>query len=215
MVTVMAWETAVHYRRGVLHGVLGPGRHRLWGFGHRVHHVDTRVRLLEVATQEVLTADGTTVKVSAACRVRVVEPVAHIQFGEEPEKLVYETIKTWLRETVRPLTVEDLAAGVPVEAVPDAVASVAAEVGISVESLTVRDIIVPAAIRRAAEDLLTARRQSQVELERARSEVAVLRALANTTKLLADSPQLAALRLVDTAASHGASIIIERPAPTP
>lgn len=214
MVTIFATETAVHYRRGVARGVLTPGKHRFWGFGHRVIRVDARLRLFEIKTQEVLTSDGVTVKASASCRLQVADPIAYLDVSEDPRGLMYETLKTWLRESIRPLSVDDLAAGITVDELPEPIAQVASEIGLTVTDLTVRDIVLPPAVRKAAEELLAARRQALVDLERARSETAVLRALANTASMLADNPQLAALRLVETAAAHGASIVIERPAST-
>lgn len=212
MVTVMPYERVVHYRRGKLQDVLEPGRHRLWGFGHSHRRVDVRVQLFDVRPQEVPTSDGVTVKVSAAARLRVVDPVLHVQFSDDPHALVYDAVKTWLRHTIRDLTLDEVVAGIVVDAVPDEVAAAATQVGYEVSDFGVRDVLLPADIRRANEDLVASRRQAQVALERTRGEVAVLRALANSAKILEDHPTLAALRLAETAAAHGGTVVVERPA---
>ena len=46
-------------------------------------------------------------------------------------------------------------------------------------------------------------------------DVAVTRALANGAKILEDHPLLASIRLVETAASHGGTVVIERPTDRP
>jgi len=212
MVTVMQHERVVHYRHGELVDVLEPGRHRFWTTGHSFSSVDTRVQLFDVRPQEIPTADGINVKVSASARLTVVDPVAHVGYSTDPHGLVYDAVKSWLRDTVHLLTLEDVLAGVTVEGTPATVLAAASAAGFEIYDLAVRDVVVPAEIRRAAEELVTARQQAQVALERTRGEVAVLRAQANSAQILEDHPALAAIRLVETAAAHGGTVVVERPA---
>lgn len=211
VVTVMPHERVVHHRHGRLVDVLAPGRHRFWSLGHSFTRVDTRVRVFEVRPQEIPTSDGITLKVSASALLTVVDPVAHLEHAVDPEALVYDAVKAWLRDTVRHHTLEEVLAGVVVDEVPPSVAAAAAATGHAITDFAIRDVLVPAEIRRVAEDLVTARRRAQVDLERARGEVAVTRALANSAKILQDHPVLASIRLAETAASHGGTVVIERP----
>lgn len=211
MVTVMPYERYVHYRHGKLAGVIAPGKHRFWGMGHVLVPVDVRVELFEVRPQEVPTSDGISVKVSAAARIQVVDPLAFNEFTDDPHAYLYDAFKTWIRATVRGLTLDDVVAGISVEEMPVEIANAASVVGIDIADFGVRDILVPSEIRRATEDLVTTRQRSQIALEQARTDVAVLRALANSAKVLEDHPALAAVRLAETAASHGGTVIIERP----
>lgn len=211
MVTVMPYERYVHYRRGKLEGVLEPGRHRFWSTGHDFIPVDLRVRLFDVKPQEVPTSDGITVKVSASARLKVVDPVAFHEFTEDSYAYVYDAVKTWLRETVHAHTLDEVITGISVEETPTDVEESARVAGFEISGFGIRDILIPADIRRATEELVTTRQQSQIALERARSEVAVLRSLANSAKVLEDHPLLATIRLAETAGSHGGTVIIERP----
>lgn len=209
--TVMRYERAVHYRDGALVGVLEPGRHRLRGSRHVLRTIDTRVEVFEVRPQEIPTADGITVKVSAAAQLAVVDPVAHVEHTSDPHGFVYDAVKAWLRETVHALTLDEVVAGIEVDATPAPIAAAATAAGYAISAFAVRDVLLPAEVRRASEELVTARQQAQVALERARGEVAVLRAMANGAKVLEDHPQLASIRLAETAATHGGTVIIERP----
>lgn len=211
MITVMPYERLVHYRHGAFVDVLDPGRHRIRGRGHIFEHVDTRVQLFEVRPQEVSTADGINVKVSAAAQLRVIDPVAYLEFTADPHGFVYDAVKTWIRDTIRVHTLDEVVAGIAVTEIPSGVAESAAATGYTITEFGIRDVLVPGEIRRAAEELVSAQRQGQVALERARAEVAVMRALANGAKLLEDHPLLASIRLAETAASHGGTVIIERP----
>lgn len=212
MVTVMPYERYLHYRRGTLEGVLEPGQHRFWGRGHDFVPVDTRVQIFEVRPQEIPTSDGITVKVSASAQINVIDPVAHHEFTRDPHGYLYDAVKSWLRETVHALTLDEVIAGIPMDQTPAAVAEAAQAVGLSIAGFGVRDVLIPGDIRRATEELVTTRQQSQIALEQARSEVAVLRALANSAKVLEDHPVLASIRLAETAGSHGGTVIIDRPA---
>lgn len=211
MVTVMRHERLVHYRHGALVGVLGPGRHRFWSRGHAFRRVDTRVQLFDVRPQEIPTSDGISVKVSAAARLTIADPVVYLEYTSDPHAYVYDAIKSWLRETVHSRNLDEVVAGITVEETPSSLVAAAAEVGFDITAFGVRDVLVPGEVRRAAEELVTTRQRAAIALEQARSEIAVLRALANGAKVLEDHPALAAIRLAETAASHGGTVIIERP----
>lgn len=211
MVTVMPYERVLHYRHGRLVDVLEPGRRRVWGGGHDFVRIDTRVELFEVRPQEVPTADGVSIKVSASARITVVDPVAFHEVTADPRGFLYDAVKAWIRGTVQSRSLDDVVAGIAVPETPAEIVEVAAGVGLRIEDLAIRDVLLPAEIRRSAEQLIVTRQQGQVALEQARSEVAVLRALANSAQVLEDHPALASIRLAETAASHGGTVIIERP----
>ncbi|MEO6604412.1 MAG: SPFH domain-containing protein [Aeromicrobium sp.] len=211
MLTVMPYERYVHYRDGKLVGVLEPGKHRIWGSGRFLVPVDVRVQLFEVRHQDVPTSDSIAVKVSASARTQVVDPVAFHEFTHDPHGFLYDAIKSWIRTTIHGLTLDEVIAGVAVDETPAEVAAAAASVGLEITDFGVRDIVIPGEIRRATEELVTTRQRSHIALEQARTDVAVLRALANSAKVLEDHPALAAVRLAETAASHGGTVIIERP----
>jgi regulator of protease activity HflC (stomatin/prohibitin superfamily) len=210
----MAWERVVHYRRGKFVDVLEPGRHRFWSFGHDFFPLDVRSQLVSVPPQEIATSDGVTVKVSATLRLRVVDPVANLEGSWDPTDAVYDSVKAALREIVRARTFDEVVAGIDVDETPADVLAVASTVGYEVEAFDIRDVIAPAEVRRAAEELVTTRQHAQIALEEARAQSAVLRHLANVAGILEDHPNLAAMRLAETAGQHGGSVIIERPART-
>lgn len=207
--TVPARTAAVEYRHGALTRVLEPGRHAR-RLGARVVRVDLRESLLAVSPQEVLTADGVAVKVSATVRWAVVDPVGFLERSTDPVATVYLATQVALRDGLAARTVEDLGrrgAGLPVEALTAAVTAVATGVGISVAEVVVRDVIVPAELRHAATEVVAARSRGAAQLEAARAETAALRSLANGARLLDAHPALARLRLVQ-AVPHGTTVVL-------
>jgi regulator of protease activity HflC (stomatin/prohibitin superfamily) len=196
--TVQPWEVLLERRDGEATVVLGPGRHVV---RRRAEHqlVDLRERLDLVPTQEVLTADGVTAKVSAVFRWTVADPVAFTERLRDPVGAVYLAIQLGVRDVLAGQEAEALvraprsrlAAGVR-----DLAAAAAAEVGIRLVDVVVKDVVLPGDLRAAYAELVVGRHRAQAQLEAARAETAALRSLANGAKLLDDHPSLAQLRLV-------------------
>jgi regulator of protease activity HflC (stomatin/prohibitin superfamily) len=196
--TVQPWEVLLERRDGEATVVLGPGRHVV---RRRAEHqlVDLRERLDLVPTQEVLTADGVTAKVSAVFRWTVADPVAFTERLRDPVGAVYLAIQLGVRDVLAGQEAEALvraprsrlAAGVR-----DLAAAAATEVGIRLVDVVVKDVVLPGDLRAAYAELVVGRHRAQAQLEAARAETAALRSLANGAKLLDDHPSLAQLRLV-------------------
>lgn len=212
MVTVMPYKRVLHYRRGAFVDVLEPGRHRVWGTGHRLHQVDVRSQLLPLSAQQVPTGDGVIVKVSASLVWHVVDPRAWHESSVDPDALLHDVAKAALRDGMRSRDLDSwLSSPDALDLLPH-VADAAARLGVAVEDYSVRDVVLPTELRRAREELLTATTRAQVALESARAQTAVLRHLANAGDVLEQHPALAALKLAETAGEHGGTVVIERPA---
>lgn len=196
--TVQPWEVLLERRDGESTVVLGPGRHVV---RRRAEHqlVDLRERLDLVPTQEVLTADGVTAKVTAVFRWTVADPVAFTERLRDPVGAVYLAIQLGLRDVLAGQEAEALVRAPRsrlAEGVRDRAAASAAEVGIRLVDVVVKDVVLPGDLRAAYAELVVGRHRAQAQLEAARAETAALRSLANGAKLLDDHPSLAQLRLV-------------------
>lgn len=212
-ITVQQGWVAVVRRDAQVLAVLVAGRHRLpWPpWRRRVDVVDQRVALLSVTGQEVATADVPGAKVSVHARWRVADPVAFLDRAQQPaEQLrlaVQLALRDWAASVPLEMAVADRAAATP--ALTASVRAAVSELGIDVDEVAVRDVVVPGEVRRAVLALATARQEGQVALERARSETAALRALANGAWVLADHPDLARLRLAQAAGEAGGTVVIQ------
>lgn len=196
--TVQPWEVLLERRDGEATVVLGPGRHVV---RRRAEHqiVDLRERLDLVPTQEVLTADGVTAKVSAVFRWTVADPVAFTERLRDPVGAVYLAIQLGVRDVLAGQEAEALVRAPRsrlAEGVRDQATAAAAEVGIRLVDVVVKDVVLPGDLRAAYAELVVGRHRAQAQLEAARAETAALRSLANGAKLLDDHPSLAQLRLV-------------------
>ncbi|ROR91983.1 SPFH domain-containing protein [Nocardioides aurantiacus] len=196
--TVHVGESLVVQRAGRASTALGPGRHpRPWR--GRVRRVELREQLTRVPTQEVPTADGVAVKVSAVLRWRVVDPVRHVEAAVEPVEVVYLAVQVALREVLAALPLDEVAARVRTVAAEPLLAAArraGATTGVEVLEVVVKDVVLPAEVRSAYAEVVTGRQRAVVQLEAARAETAALRSLANGAKLLDEHPALARLRIV-------------------
>jgi regulator of protease activity HflC (stomatin/prohibitin superfamily) len=207
-IVVERHEKVLVVRDGRVTGVLGPGRHRR---ERRTvyERVDVRERIT-VAAQEVLTADTVTVKVSAAVRWQVLDPVAYTAVADA-EAVVYLAVQIALRDEMAGREAMAVVRSGRAEIGPtllEAARLAGAGVGISVEDVVIKDVVLPAELRAAYAELITARQRGQVQLEAARAESAALRSMANAAKLLDEHPALARLRMVQ-AATYGSKLVLD------
>lgn len=208
-VTVPAHTAAVEFVDGTPVRVLESGRHRR-ARRATYREVDLREQLLAVSPQEILTVDGVQVRVSAAVRWTVADPIAWLERAADPLGLVYLATQVALRDAVAGLTLDSVSqrgSGLDAATLTAAVNAAGQPLGLSVREVVVKDVILPGEVRAATLELATARQRGAAQLEMARAETAALRSLANGAKLLDDHPALARMRLVQSA-PFGTQVVI-------
>ena len=206
-ITIPARHAAVAYRAGQSVGVLPSGRvRRRWR--HSYVLVDLRERHQVVPPQDIPSADGLGVRVSAVVRWVVADPVAGLEVSQSPVDVLHVAVQLALREVVAGLAATELVPALRGIDVTDAVGTATASVGIAVLGVAVRDVVLPHDLRAATAELVTARLRGAAALESARSETAALRSLANGAKLLDEHPALAHLRMIQ-AVPPGTRLVLQ------
>lgn len=209
-ITVAEWQRGVVFTDGALTGAMGPGRHpkrrrTVW------HLIDVRPRLLQVPPQEVLTKDGVQVRVSLVATLEITDAAAWVITSASPSESIYAALQVALRDRVAGVELTELAQARPtlLEGVEAQLAAEFAKLGVTVTGVAIKDLTYPQEVRAAVAEAALAKQRGLGDLERARTEAATLRSLANTAKLMAENPMLLQLRTLQ-AASEGAQIIIHR-----
>ncbi len=196
---------------------LTPGRHVRWGRNFQVAPCDLRKTTHTIAGQEVLTADNVSLKVSLLVTCQFADVV----------KAVRET-QNWYGDmyNAAQLALRAVAGGVPAEALLNQrldisaqllarVQTEAAKAGLAVLAVEVKDVMLPAELKRAFADTLKAKQEGQAALERARGESAALRSLANAARVLDGNPALMNLRVLQSltgAQAAGSTLVLGLPA---
>ena len=195
--------TALLYRRGRFVRVLAPGAHRVPRPGRSTQQVDMRQRYFTVPGQEVLSQDQVGLKLSLTVRFAVAEPEPALHRVQNFTDALYQAVQLALREEVGRHPLEELAAGrVDLgQRMRERVAGEVRAFGLSVVAVDVKDVMLPADLRRAFSESLKAKKEAQAMLEKARGESAALRNLANAARLVEQHPSLLDLRMLQTLGS--------------
>ena len=209
--TVLEYQKGLRYVDGRFAGVVGPGRY--WAWRDRPTYVVIDLRSMDIAVpgQEVLTSDGIGLKISLAVRMRIVDPVAALHETSSYHSAIYTAAQVALRQQVALMTVDDVMQRretIGPEVLRQTVAR-AHDIGIELEEVAVKDLMLPAATKRLFSQIVEARQQGLAALEKARGETAALRNLANAAQLLEDKPSLLQLRLLhQLEATSGHTVVV-------
>jgi regulator of protease activity HflC (stomatin/prohibitin superfamily) len=214
LVTVHDYQRGLRYRRGRFTGLVDPGTHLIVRPFSEVFVLDGRPGYLTLEGQEILTADVVPIKISLAARYVIGDPVAAVTGDQNYGQALHLELQLGLREAMAGLTADKLLAERASigPAVLQRTASRLARLGIELLSVEARDIMVSGDLKRAFAGVVTARKEGEAALERARGETASLRNLANAARLVEESPGLLQLRLLQQlGVSPGSSVVLTMP----
>jgi SPFH domain / Band 7 family len=162
----------------------------------RVVEVDLREQTLDVQGQEIISADKVTLRLNAVATYRVTDPRRAVCTADDFKQALYREAQLVIRAVVGTRELDTLLADK--EAVATEAASLlsprAQALGLEVEALGIRDLILPGEMKDLMNKVTEARKAAEANLITRREETAALRSQANTAKLLADNPTLMRLR---------------------
>jgi regulator of protease activity HflC (stomatin/prohibitin superfamily) len=159
----LQWDRAVVLRLGHFHGLHGPGVFWLVPFVDQVaRYVDMRIRATEFSSESTLTRDTVPVNVDAICFWMVWDAQKAVLEVENYYRAIVLSAQTALRDTIGTHTLAEMltqreALGRTLQEVLDRKTN---PWGITVQSVEIRDVIIPQAL----EDAMS--KQAQAERER-------------------------------------------------
>jgi regulator of protease activity HflC (stomatin/prohibitin superfamily) len=198
MVTVPAGHTAVWFRDGNFVETLPAGRHVFWKkiAEVKVVPVDLRELILDVAGQEIMTADKVTLRLNALVTYRVTDARLSVSVVEDAKQALYRETQLVLRALVGARELDGFLAdkdGVVAE-LEQGLRRRMAALGLEVITAGIRDIILPGEMKDLLNKVTEAKKAAEANLIVRREETAAMRSQANTAKLLQDNPTLMRLR---------------------
>jgi regulator of protease activity HflC (stomatin/prohibitin superfamily) len=198
--TIHETEVGLLYRKGRFDRLVEAGRHWFVGAHVRVTRVDARRRLLTVGSQEVLSSDSVQLRLSVIVAFRVSDPARALHEFENYEHELHLATQLALRSAVGERSVDELLEGRLdlAERLRELVGAMAPDLGLAIESVQLRDVMLPGNLKTAYAEVLQARAEGRAALERARGESAALRSLANAARVMDSTPGLMNLRLLQT-----------------
>ena len=193
--------SGVYFRDGVYQSVLAPGSYLLWkGMARvKVFHVDRRERVMDVAGQEIMTADKVTLRLNALVCYRITDAHKSVAVVDDCAQAVYREAQLALRAVIGGCSLDDLlgekdkvAAGLE-----DGLRQRVGGFGVEILHLGIRDVILPGEMKALLNKVIEARKAADANLIMRREETAAMRSQANTARLLDSNPTLMRLRELD------------------
>ncbi len=197
-VRVEAAHAALLVRDGRHVDTLAAGTYALWQDVGRVRvvHVDLREQVLDVAGQDIMTADKVTLRLNAVVTYRVADAAKAVTAVEDYAQALYREAQLALRAVIGTRELDALLADKDAVAreLDELVRKRAAGFGLEIESLGIRDLILPGEMRVLMNRVTEARKAAEANLVARREETAAMRSQANTAKILESNPTLMKLK---------------------
>lgn len=188
---------------------LGPGEYAFWRgpADARIVEVDLRETMVDIAGQEIMTADKVTLRLNAVVTYKVADARKAVSQTEDVKQALYCETQLVLRAVVGAreldafLTDKDAVA----QEIEDNVRRRSTELGLEIASVGIKDVILPGDMKDLMNKVTEAKKAAEANLIARREETAAIRSQANTAKLLADSPTLMRLRELEVLEKIAAS----------
>jgi regulator of protease activity HflC (stomatin/prohibitin superfamily) len=213
-VTIYEYQQGLKYSSGRYAGTLDPGRYWILSAFSSIVLIDVRPEFITIQGQDVLSADGVTLKISLAAEFRVVDANIAVNKNANFRTTLYLSLQMALREIVGQAKIDALLEnrGGFSAKLMELTVDKARQIGLELISADVKDIMFPGELKKVFAQFVKAQKDGQASLERARGETAALRSLANAARAIEDNPSLLQLRALQTMAdSTGNTLILGLP----
>jgi regulator of protease activity HflC (stomatin/prohibitin superfamily) len=195
---VPSGSQGVLFVNGEIQKILPAGRYLRWAAvpGVNLTVIDTRETEIEIAGQDIMTADNVTVRVNAGLCLKVRDVKRVVSVAESSRQVLYREAQLALRESIGTRTLAALLdeKGVIGPELVGLLEARARSLGYEVVSIGVRDIILPGEMKDLLNKVTEAKAVAEANLITRREETAAMRSQANTAKMLESNPTLMRLR---------------------
>lgn len=197
-VVVDSEHRTLFYVNGRLDRMLDPGRYAYWrGVANvKLAPIDLREQVLDVAGQEIMTADKVTLRLNAVLTYRVSDPERALSEVDGFEQALYRAAQLALRAVIGTRELDALLSDKDTVAreLEELVRARAATFGVRVDQLGIRDLILPGEMKELLNRVTEAQKVAEANQVTRREETAAMRSQANTARILESNPTLMRLR---------------------
>lgn len=197
---VQEYERGVIFRLGRLMGARGPGLFLILPIVERMVKVDLRVVTMEVPSQEAISHDNVTVKVSAVVFLRVVNPEDAVVKVLDHFRATSQISQTTLRSVLGQSDLDELLS--EREKVNLRLQQIIDEQtepwGVKVSTVEIKDVELPQSMQRAMARQAEAERERRAKVINAEGEYQAAERLAQAGRVMAAVPTTMQLRFLQT-----------------
>ncbi len=191
-------HVGVYFRNGTYTETLSAGTYRFWKNVERyeVKPVSLAEQTMDVAGQEIMTADKVTLRLNALVTYRVAHPEKSVRVAADARQALYRETQLALRAVIGGQDLDALLADkdAMASALGDLVKPRAEALGLTVVSLGIRDVILPGDMKELLNRVTEARKAAETNVIARREETAAMRSQVNTARLFENNPTLMRLR---------------------
>lgn len=200
------YERGVVFTLGRFRGVKGPGLVLIIPFIQKLVRVDLRTVVLEVPTQDVISRDNVSVKVSAVVYLRVIDPEKAIIQVADFINATSQLAQTMLRSVLGKHQLDDMLAEREKlnTDIREALDAQTYSWGIKVSNVEIKQVDLTESMIRAIARQAEAERERRAKVIHAEGELQASEKLFQAAKILAQEPQAILLRYLETLTVIGA-----------
>ncbi len=195
----VSFQVIAEYERGVLfvggraERLLEAGIHVFWTQAHApvaITKVDLRTQLVNVMGQDLMTRDKVTLRLTLTAEYEVQDVMRSVLLRESVRDAVYLRLQLAAREYVAGVKLDDLLDGRSDFAahLQDALTSDVEAMGLKLVRLGVKDIVLPGDMKVLMNRVIEAEKEAAAKVILRREDVAAMRSLAQSAKVLEESP---------------------------
>lgn len=217
-IVIHDYEAGLLYEMGVFKEVLEKGVYKVSkkGFEKEISIINKRTQSITITGQEILTKDKLNLRLNILVRYKVVDPVKAIHEVDSYSASVYQDVQMSVRGIVGDKELDELISvrNIFDEKIQEELQAKCEKYGVKIESVELKDIILPGNLKEILIKEIEAKKESEIALIRARSEVASTRALINAANLVKEHPELLELKMMESLgklAERGNSTIVPLP----
>lgn len=187
---------------GKVDRLLAAGAYAFWKYGRTisVELVDLRLQAVEVSGQDIMTRDKVGLRLNLSATFRYTDVQRAFAQLQKPSEHLYRELQFALRAAVGTRTLDELLENKTVidDVVRTTILPKLQPYGISLESVGVKDIVLPGEMKAILTQVVQAEKLAQANVIRRREETAATRSLLNTAKVMEDNPVALRMKELET-----------------
>jgi regulator of protease activity HflC (stomatin/prohibitin superfamily) len=197
---VNQYERGIVLTMGKFSKIWEPGWHIIIPVFQRLMKVDIRVKAVDVPDQEAITKDNIPIRINAVIYFRVMDARKAVLDVEDFFYAVSQLAQTTMRNAVGEVTLDQLLANKKQvsEGIKKTVDHASDPWGIDVQSVELKDIVLPDSLKRTIAKVAEAEREKQAVIINSQGEVAAASNMAEAAKLLSAQPGALHLRTLQS-----------------
>ena len=194
------YERGVKFFLGKYYKMLEPGWRLVFPIVQSLSKIDIRTKAVDVPLQEAITKDNVSAKINAVIYYKVVDVSKAFLEVENFKYAVLQLAQTTMRNVVGELELDGLLANrdAAADRIREIVESMADKWGVMVETVELKDIILPEDMQRTIAKQAEAEREKRAVIINAEGEFIASSKLAEAAKILSAAPGALHLRTLNT-----------------